>query len=76
MSKMKRKWIENEAVGSDQLDLDFPLATRCTTEPDDSQLDVGMVVLWFDEGGKKLGIKAKASDGRFYTGNIGLKRRK
>ncbi len=76
MSKMKRKWIEDEAVGAEQLDPDFPLITRCTTEPDDSELEVGMVVLWFNEASKNLEIKAKASDGRFYTGSIRLKRRK
>jgi len=76
MSKMQRKWIEDEAVGPRQLDLDFPLATRCTTEPDDSQLPVNTVVLWFNEAKKRLEIKAKASDGRLYTGNVRLKRKR
>jgi hypothetical protein len=74
MSKMQRKWIEDEAVGPRQLDLDFPLATRCTTEPPDGQIPIGTVTLWLNESTNRLEIKAKLSDGRIFTGDVRLRR--
>ena len=76
MSKMQRKWIGNQAVGPRQLDLDFPLVTRCLTEPDDSQIPPGTVVLWLNEGTNRLEIKAKLTDGRIFTGNVRLRRQR
>ena len=76
MSKMKRKWIQDKAVGAEQLDPADPLITQCGTEPPDSELESGMMVVWFDDATKECRFKAKGADGRYYTEVIRLKRRK
>ncbi len=76
MSKVQRKWIQQDAVSPEQLDLAFPLITRATTEPDDSEVQPGELLIWFDQTRRSLAIKARKGNGRLFVGRIRLRRKR